>query len=57
MSVQQILNEEMKESTIITIAHRLEAVRNADYCIVLDQGQILRQGNAVDVLKETEGMP
>ncbi|KAF2236282.1 P-loop containing nucleoside triphosphate hydrolase protein [Viridothelium virens] len=50
MEIQQILREEMKESTVITIAHRLEAVKNADYCIVLDKGGVLAQGPAADML-------
>lgn len=52
MQIQQVLHEEMKESTVITIAHRLEAVRNADYCIVLGKGKVLRQGPAEKMLNE-----
>ena len=47
MTIQQILREEMRESTVITIAHRLEAVKNADFYIRLDHGRIIGQG-AVD---------
>nr|POE99453.1 atp-dependent bile acid permease [Quercus suber] len=52
MQIQQILHEDMKDSTVITIAHRLEAVRNADYCIVLGKGKIIEQGPADKMLKE-----
>jgi len=45
IEIQQILREEMKESTIITIAHRLEAVKNATHFIKLDKGRIVAQGN------------
>ncbi|KAH9838909.1 ATP-dependent bile acid permease-like [Teratosphaeria destructans] len=55
MQIQQVMQEEMKESTVITIAHRLEAVRNADYCIVLGKGRILEQGPAAQMLKEHSG--
>ncbi|KXL48282.1 MAG: hypothetical protein FE78DRAFT_87378 [Acidomyces sp. 'richmondensis'] len=51
MQIQQVMHEEMKGSTVITIAHRLEAVRNADYCIVLGKGKILQQGPAVEMLR------
>ncbi|KAF4625947.1 hypothetical protein G7Y89_g12215 [Cudoniella acicularis] len=44
MRIQEILREEMRESTVITIAHRVEAVRNADGCVVLGKGRILEQG-------------
>lgn len=54
MNIQRILREEMRESTVITIAHRLEAVRNADYCIVLGKGKLLEAGPAEDMLKASE---
>ena len=49
MQIQQVMHEEMGESTVITIAHRVEAVRNADYCIVLGRGEIVDQGPADEV--------
>lgn len=51
MQIQQVLHEEMKESTVITIAHRLEAVRGADYCLVLGKGKVLEQGPAEEMLR------
>ncbi|KAF2746360.1 P-loop containing nucleoside triphosphate hydrolase protein [Sporormia fimetaria CBS 119925] len=50
--IQKVLRSELKESTVITIAHRLEAVKNADYCIVLGKGKVERVGKARDMLKE-----
>ncbi|KAL6710910.1 hypothetical protein ACN47E_006785 [Coniothyrium glycines] len=50
--IQSVLREEMKESTVITIAHRLEAVKNADYCVVLGKGRLIKAGRAADMLKE-----
>jgi ABC-type multidrug transport system fused ATPase/permease subunit len=50
--IQSVLREEMKESTVITIAHRLEAVKNADYCVVLGKGKVIKAGKASDMLKE-----
>ena len=44
----------MKESTVITIAHRLEAVKNADFCVVLGKGKLIEAGPAVDMLKRNE---
>ena len=46
MHIQQVLREEMRESTVITIAHRLEAVKDADYLIRLDEGRVVEQGPA-----------
>jgi ABC-type multidrug transport system fused ATPase/permease subunit len=42
--IQQVLREHLKESTVITIAHRVEAVKDADYTIMLDSGQVFRCG-------------
>jgi ABC-type multidrug transport system fused ATPase/permease subunit len=50
LRIQRILREEMKESTVITIAHRLEAVREADSCIVLAEGRVVDQGFVGEVL-------
>ena len=44
LQVQRILREELRESTVITIAHRLEAVKNADYHLRLDHGRLVSSG-------------
>lgn len=50
--IQKVLREEMKQSTVITIAHRLEAVKSADYCVVLGKGKVIKAGRAADMLHE-----
>ncbi|KAF2430015.1 ABC transporter [Tothia fuscella] len=55
MEIQQILREEMVEATVIMIAHRVEAVKGADYAIVLDKGRVLRQGPAAEMLGDALG--
>ena len=40
MRIQQVLREEMRHSTVLTIAHRVEAVRDADSAIVLSKGRL-----------------
>lgn len=50
--IQSVLREEMRESTVITIAHRLEAVKNADYCVVLGKGKLIKAGRASDMLRD-----
>ncbi|KAM7183031.1 ATPase-like protein [Naviculisporaceae sp. PSN 640] len=42
--IQRLLREELKYSTVITIAHKAEAVRDADWEIVLDRGRVIRAG-------------
>lgn len=50
MRIQRILREEMQESTVVTIAHRVEAVSDANYCVVLAQGRVVAEGPAGEVL-------
>ncbi|KAF2637494.1 ABC bile acid transporter-like protein [Massarina eburnea CBS 473.64] len=54
--IQSVLREEMRESTVITIAHRLEAVKNADFCVVLGKGKLVRSGPAEEMLREGSEM-
>ncbi|PNY18842.1 ATP-dependent bile acid permease [Tolypocladium capitatum] len=42
--VQRILREELSKSTVITIAHRLEAVEDATWCLRLDRGRVVECG-------------
>ncbi|KAJ5769828.1 uncharacterized protein N7511_001879 [Penicillium nucicola] len=49
LEIQQIIREELHLSTVITIAHRIEAVKDADYFVVLDQGRVSRQGHVRDL--------
>ncbi|KAK0643416.1 P-loop containing nucleoside triphosphate hydrolase protein [Cercophora newfieldiana] len=42
--IQQLLREELRQSTVITIAHKKEAVRDADFEVVLDKGRVVRAG-------------
>lgn len=42
LCIQQVLRAELRQSTVITIAHRVEAVRGADFEIVLDKGAVVR---------------
>ncbi|KAI5918537.1 canalicular multispecific organic anion transporter 1 [Camillea tinctor] len=46
MAIQDVLRDDLWESTVITIAHRLEAVRDADFFIRLDSGRVVEAGPA-----------
>lgn len=45
-AIHEVLREELHHSTVITIAHRLEAVKDADYFIRLDAGKVIEEGPA-----------
>jgi len=55
LKIQQILREEMAESTVITIAHRVEAVKDASFCVVLDKGRLKETGAVGKVAAAMEG--
>jgi len=46
------LNQIRKEKTTIIIAHRISALKNADFIIVLDKGKILEKGTHHELIKE-----
>ena len=46
LRIQKILREEMAGCTVLTIAHRLEAVQGADYVVVLEKGRLISAGPA-----------
>jgi ABC-type multidrug transport system fused ATPase/permease subunit len=48
LEIQQVIREELRESTVITIAHRLEAIKDADYYVVLDKGRVSKHGYVND---------
>jgi ABC-type multidrug transport system fused ATPase/permease subunit len=54
MLVQEALEKVMKNRTSIVIAHRLSTIRKADHIIVLNNGEIVEQGNH-DELVAIEG--
>lgn len=47
--IQRVLKEELKGSTVITIAHRPSAVRGADLCIKLAGGRLEKMGTPEEV--------
>jgi ABC-type multidrug transport system fused ATPase/permease subunit len=49
--VMQALERLMKGRTVITIAHRLSTVRDADWIIVLSAGVVAEEGTHDDLMK------
>lgn len=48
--IHQLLRRELRYSTVITIAHKVEAVKDADFEIVLDEGRVVKAGRRVSRL-------
>ncbi|KAJ5964054.1 ABC transporter transmembrane domain type 1 [Penicillium vulpinum] len=52
--IQQVIREQFQGYTIITVAHRLETIKNSDSIIVMDKGRIVEVGS-FDALRQNEG--
>ncbi|TBW68124.1 ATP-binding cassette domain-containing protein, partial [Staphylococcus epidermidis] len=53
--IQQAIDELSKGKTVITIAHKLGTIKNADQIVVLQQGEICQLGQH-DTLANEAGM-
>ncbi|KAJ1851669.1 Canalicular multispecific organic anion transporter 1, partial [Coemansia sp. RSA 638] len=50
-SIQQVVQKELADCTVLTIAHRLETIMNSDRVIVMDKGQIKEIGPPQQLLE------
>lgn len=48
--IQEVINEEFRETTVIVVAHRMETVREADAILLLDKGVVSKIGTPAEVL-------
>lgn len=53
-TVQATIREEFKDSTIITIAHRLNTIQDYDRVIVMENGSLIEDGTPKELLKNPE---
>lgn len=53
--VQQNMRSICRDRTVIIIAHRLSAVRDANRIVVMDRGQIVEQGTHAELLEHQVG--
>lgn len=49
--MQRVIREEFHGKTIITVAHRIETIMDADIVAVLDSGHVVEFGNPVELLQ------
>ena len=50
LHIQKVMDDLMKNHTSFVIAHRLSTIRNADLILVLNNGDIVEQGNHQELL-------
>ncbi|HDA1528666.1 TPA: ATP-binding cassette domain-containing protein, partial [Staphylococcus aureus] len=50
--IQTAINELSKGKTVITIAHKLETIKNADQIIVLNDGEIIQRGSHNELIQK-----
>lgn len=50
--IQKAINELSKGKTVITIAHKLETIKNADQIIVLNEGEIIQKGSHDELIRK-----
>ena len=51
--IQTAINELSKGKTVITIAHKLETIKNADQIIVLNEGEIIQKGSHDELIRKS----
>jgi len=54
--MQRLIREEFSGYTIITVAHRLETIRDSDWVAVLDEGRLIEWGRPEKVRGRTPGL-
>lgn len=52
--IQQTIRKEFKDSTIVTIAHRLETIQDYDRIVVMEDGAIAEEGSPVRLMKNSK---
>mmetsp|Transcript_14622 Transcript_14622/g.12873 ORF Transcript_14622/g.12873 Transcript_14622/m.12873 type:complete len:84 (+) Transcript_14622:716-967(+) len=54
--IQRLIHDRFKDSTVITIAHRLNTVISSDKVLVLDQGEVVEFDHPQTLLNDKSSM-
>jgi ATP-binding cassette, subfamily C (CFTR/MRP), member 1 len=49
--MQQVIREEFRDCTVLTVAHRINTIIDLDLIVVMDEGRIVETGKAEELLK------
>lgn len=52
--IQETIRKEFKDSTILTIAHRLETIQDYDKVVIMDNGSAIEQGTPSELLSRSD---
>ncbi len=55
-TIQKAINEVMKYSTVITIAHRIKTIINYDKILVLDYGEIKEYDSPANLIQDQNSL-
>ena len=53
--MQQIIREEFRDHTVLTIAHRLETILDSNVVMVMDVGRLVEFGSPDDLMEKEDG--
>ena len=54
--IQTILKHELRDKTVITIAHRLETIIDGDLIVVMERGECVEYGSPQELLNTPGGL-
>ena len=54
--IQKVIAEKFKESTVLTIAHRLSTLQNSDKIMVMEQGKLVEYGSPSELENKSGGV-